>query len=234
MSSSSDARSWRSGTDRERPLGWLVDEVLDEPVGLPTPGRVRGPVQDTFTCLECVPSEFVGGDLAGMGDLDDPRCAHRGRQWHLVYSGRLVDKVHWPVDVGAAVHAHGEVGQVAVVTAPDVHGPFQNDRRVVGPVGHAVSHRHGYIDPWRFAGFGHGRSAGAGRSATESLDMPPPGHRTDCSSTATLLRLTHISYGTRCLSACALGIHRDSHDIKAGSRCCRPFGHLGKQGMARK
>ena len=40
-----------------------------------------------------------------------------------------------------------------------VHRPLHDDGRVVRPVGHAVPDRHGHIDPCRFAGFSHGRSA---------------------------------------------------------------------------
>ena len=80
-----------------------------------------------------------------MGDFDDPRFPHRRRQWHLVYSGRLVDKVHRPVNVRAAVNGHGQVGKIAVVTTPDVYGPLQDDRRVIEPMSHSVLDGHALI-----------------------------------------------------------------------------------------
>ena len=107
-------------------------------------------------------AKLAGGDLAGIGDLDDPYRAHRGRQRHLVHPGGLVDEVHGPVDVGTGVHAHGQMGQIADVPKPDIHRPLHDDGRVVRPVRHAVPDGYGHIDPWRAAGFGHGGPAEPG------------------------------------------------------------------------
>ena len=131
--------------------GWLGDvhEVLDETAGLPAPGRVRRTEQDPFTRLHVVRPELVGGDLARIVDLDDPGPAHRRRQRHLIQPGPVVDEVHRRVHVRAAVHAHGQMGDVAVITAAQVHDPLQHDRRIIRPVRHAVPDRHRHVDPVR-------------------------------------------------------------------------------------
>jgi len=101
--------------------------------------------------------ELADRDLARIFDLDDPGLAHRRRQRHLIQPGPLMDKMHRAVHVGAAVHAHGQMGDVAVITAAQVHDPFQHDRRIIRPMRHAVPDRHRHIDPARHPGLRHTR-----------------------------------------------------------------------------
>ena len=119
-----------------------VHEIFDETCGLPAAGRVQGPEQDAFARPEPVFGEFSGRDLGGVLDLDHPGLAHRRGQRHLIQPGRLMDEVHRPVHMGASVHPHGEVGDVARVATAEVHDPFQHDRRVIRPMRHAAPDRH--------------------------------------------------------------------------------------------
>ena len=68
-------------------------------------------------------------------------------QRHLIDSGRPVNEVRRSVHVGAGVHPHGQAGNVAVVTAAQVHHPLQHDRRIVGPMRHAMPDRHRDVYP---------------------------------------------------------------------------------------
>jgi len=65
-------------------------------------------------------ADLASRDLARMLDLDHPGLAHRRGQRHLIQPCRPVDEVHRSVHVCPAVHPHGQVGDVADITAPGI------------------------------------------------------------------------------------------------------------------
>src|SRR5580700_1495517 len=69
------------------------------------------------------------------------------------------------------------MGQIADVPKPDIHRPLHDDGRVVRPVRHAMPDGYGHIDPWRFAGFGHGGPPNPASSPAIFGSLPvPSGH----------------------------------------------------------
>ena len=76
------------------------------------PGTVHAPG------LQPVLADLIRGDLAGMLDLDRPGLAQRHGQRHSRPSRPPRKGVHQHrVHVGAGVHPHGQVGDVAVVAS---------------------------------------------------------------------------------------------------------------------